>query len=86
MKKIRHSKLPITLISDDHLMVGMTGLMRMEIGLRVTNLIQISSNYLKINKTGVNMFQSYLVAGVVLAVFYLVYVLYYDDYQDFFKF
>ena len=32
------------------------------------------------------MFESYLVAGVVLAVFYLVYVLYYDDYQDFFKF
>jgi len=32
------------------------------------------------------MFQYYLVGGIVLAVFYLVYILYYDDYQDFFKF
>ena len=32
------------------------------------------------------MFQYYLVGGIVFAVLYLVYIIYYDDYQDFFKF
>jgi len=32
------------------------------------------------------MFEYYLVGGIVLAVFYLVYIIYYDDFIDFFKF
>jgi len=32
------------------------------------------------------MFQYYLVGGIVFAVFYLVYIIYSDDYKDFFKF
>ncbi len=32
------------------------------------------------------MFEYYLTGGIVLFVFYLVYILYYDDYKDFFKY
>ena len=31
-------------------------------------------------------YEYYLVGGIVLAVFYLVYIIYYDDFIDFFKF
>jgi hypothetical protein len=31
------------------------------------------------------MFEYYLVGGIVIGVFYLVYILYYDDYSDFFR-
>ena len=44
----------------------------------------IWKNYLR--WLGVNMFEYYLVGGIVLAVFYLVYIIYYDDFIDFFKF
>lgn len=32
------------------------------------------------------MFEYYLTAGVVALVFYIVYILYYDDYKDFFQY
>ena len=32
------------------------------------------------------MWEYYLSGGIVFAVFYLIYIFYYDDFQDFFKY